>query len=471
MISAIRPARVFLFPFLILALAAGFAGQAAFASVAQTVGVGNCEASITHFSTIQAAVNAAPAGSTIKVCPGSYPEQVLITKNLTMIGIQNGTADAAVILPPPGGIVANGTDISGNPVAAQILVNSPGSTVTIERLTVDGTGNNLAGCVNTALEGIYFENTSGTIANNVVRNQYQTDYTDYGGCENGFAINVESTTSASSVTISGNSVRAYQKNGITASGAATGAGSPGPAVTIYGNYIVGFAATAMNWQGVYQNHANAAENGIQVGYGATGKVEFNTVNDNIWGQDTSSDTGDAASGILIFASSNITVTSNEVGSAQFGIAVVTDGSGFCTSDGNKISCGPADSTTITSNEVVGTQLFDGVEACSNHNTIASNTIYGSTQSGVHFDDSCTSSALGTTSGNGNNAGKNIITEACAGILLGTGTGNTYNPNSLFDVTNTTLAGDVCPGGGASADATTLSHVTRKLHPSPYKLKR
>jgi hypothetical protein len=467
MISTTRPTHVF--SFLILALATCFAGQTARAS---TVEVGNCVASLTHFFTIQAAVTAVPAGSTIEVCPGSYPEQVLVTKALTIRGIESGNGDAAVILPPPGGIVVNGADISGNPVAAQIFVDSPSGSVTIERLTVDGTGNNLAGCVATMLEGIYFENTSGAITDNAVRNQYQTDYADYGGCQNGLAINVESTTSANTIAIYGNSVRAYQKNGITASGAGTGAGSPGPAVTIHGNNIVGFAATAMNWQGVYKGQATAAENGIQVGYGATGKVELNIVNDNIWGPDTSSDTGDAASGILIFASSNITVTTNEVGSAQFGIAAQTDSSGFCAnSGGTTISCGPADNTTITSNRVAGTQLFDAVDACSNNNTIESNTFYGSTESGVHFDDTCTSSTYSTTSGNGNNASKNLITEACAGILLGTGTGNTATPNTIYDATILTLAGDVCPAVTTS-DAMMASRApTRKLHPAPYKLRR
>jgi hypothetical protein len=108
-----------------------------------------------------------------------------------------------------------------------------------------------------------------------VRNQFQTDFVDFGGWQNGLAVNVESLTSGNIVTVSNNSVHAYQKNGITATGAATGAGSPGPNVTISGNYIVGLGATAMNWPG------GAGENGVQVGFGASGTVSGNTVNDNI----------------------------------------------------------------------------------------------------------------------------------------------------------------------------------------------
>ena len=370
--------------FVVLVLTACFASQFAQAS---TVVVGNCKSGFPQFATIGAAITSAPPGSTVDVCPNTYPEQVTISKNLTLLGIPSGTSDAAVIVPPSGGLVTNGSDIFGNSVAAQIFVKD--ATVTISHITVDGTGNNLAGCGAPTLEGINYQNASGKITDDVARNQYQTDFTDYGGCQNGLAINVESTSSSNTVTISNNSVRAYQKNGITATGAGAGAG---PTVTISANYIVGLAATSMNWPG------GAAENGIQFGFDATGTVSGNTVNDNIWWNDTSSDTGDAASGILVYASDGITVSGNNVGSAQFGIVTVTDP-----------TYGPADNTTITSNRVSGTQIFDAIDVCSNSNTVSKNLIYGSAESGVHVDDSC-------GSGNSNTVQNNTINEACAGIL-------------------------------------------------------
>jgi hypothetical protein len=462
MILKILRARVFL-P-LAFIVTTCFAGQIALAS---TVQVGTCLPSLAHFSSIQAALGASTSGGTVDVCPGTYNEQVIITKPVTLTGVQVGTSDAAVILPPTTGIAVNGTDIFGNPVAAQIFVNNVTTgNVTIEKLTVDGTGNDLPGCVTTTLEGIYYQNSSGTITNNVVRNQYQTDYAAYGGCQNGLAINVESTGASNSVTVSANSVRAYQKNGITASGSGMGAGSLGPAVTINGNYIVGLAATAMNWQGVYSGDGTAAENGVQIGLGATGKVENNVVNDNIWGQDTSGQPQNAASGILVFASPNITVTGNEVGSAQFGIVFDTDSSGYCGTSDSPISCGTADDGIATLNKVAGTQIFDGIDVCSNGNTIESNTIYGSTESGVHIDDTCTSSIYSTTSGNNNNVSKNVIVEACAGVLLGTGSPNTSTPNTLYDVTNTTLSGDVCPVPPPSDSVARKPASKARL--SPYK---
>src|SRR3979411_2981206 len=43
-----------------------------------------------QYTTIQSAVDAAPAGATINVCPGTYPETVRINKPLTVRGIRVG---------------------------------------------------------------------------------------------------------------------------------------------------------------------------------------------------------------------------------------------------------------------------------------------------------------------------------------------------------------------------------------------
>jgi parallel beta-helix repeat protein len=408
--------------------------------------VGTCQAGSS--TTIQAAVTGVKSGGIVYVCPGSYPEQVTITQPLTLEGLTSLGQDAAVVIPPSGGMVNNGTDINGNPVQAQIIVL--GATgVIIKNMTVDGTGNNISGCVASTFEGIYYENSSGTIEYNVVRNQYQTNYAADGGCQNGLAINVESLNFGIPVTINNNSVSAYQKNGITASGTGAGTGAPGPAVTMTSNRIVGLAATAMNWP----NPPNqpAAENGIQVGFGATATVSLNTVNNNIWGPDTSADTGDAASGILIYASQGVTVSRNSVNSAQFGIVTVSDP-----------NYGTGDGTDVSTNSVTGTQIFDAIDLCSNNNSAKSNTVYGNAESGIHLDDTC-----GST-GNSNTVSANVVNEACAGILLGYGTDNTYSPNSYYNVVNTTFAGDTCtsptygPAGAAKGS---------RARPSPFIAKR
>jgi hypothetical protein len=410
---------------------------------ASTLIVGTCQSG-TRFSTIQAAVNAASsAGPTvINVCPGSYYEQVTITKNkLTLAGVPAGTSDFAAVYPPKSGLVVNGADIFGNGVAAQIFVKGV-SGVIIKNLTVDGIGNDVATCVPYTMEGIYLQNASGTIEYDVVRNQYQTDFARDGSCQNGLAINVESLTDANTVIIAHNSVRAYQKNGITATGAATGVGLAGPVVQIENNYIVGLAATGMNWK-----TPGAAENGIQVGFGAIGEITENTINDNIWGPDTINDTADAASGIIIYSSSNFTVTHNNVNSAQYGILTVSDIGGY----------GSADHTLIANNSITGTQIFDAVDLCSSSNTVQLNAIAGSAESAIHLDDTC-----GGT-GNNNTVSQNTIVEGCAGVLLGTGTGNVVKSNNSYSSVNyTTLGGDTCNGPLAAT-----SQNSRRPRPSPY----
>jgi hypothetical protein len=110
---------------------------------AATVYVGTCVVNVTSYATIQAAVNNVNA-TTIRVCPGSYPEQVIINRNLTLTGINSGAADNPVVVIPSGGFAANTTSLTNNgSIAAQILVESPATDVTIRYLAVDGSGSNL----------------------------------------------------------------------------------------------------------------------------------------------------------------------------------------------------------------------------------------------------------------------------------------------------------------------------------------
>jgi hypothetical protein len=98
------------------------------------------------FSTISAAVNSlnvAP-GSTILICAGQYTEQVIISKDLTLKGLNSSTADGgtgAIILPPE--IVPTTTDsifsflknpILGGTIAPIVWVTA--GTVTIQDVFV-----------------------------------------------------------------------------------------------------------------------------------------------------------------------------------------------------------------------------------------------------------------------------------------------------------------------------------------------
>ncbi len=118
--------------------------------------VGNCVTGSAHFTTIQAAVNAAPSGATIQVCPGTYPEQIVISAPLTLKGVQVGNSGAAVITLPP-----------AFTTYPQILVLNT-TDVTLNNLTINST-NGSGPCA--GVPEVMFNLSSGTIKNMVLRGQ------------------------------------------------------------------------------------------------------------------------------------------------------------------------------------------------------------------------------------------------------------------------------------------------------------
>jgi len=137
-------------------------------SFAQTkYAVGTCQPKLTFYATISQAVSSVPSGATIEVCPGKYPEQVLITQPLTLEGIALGSSDAAAVTVPSGGLTQSVSDLAVGPVYYQILVQTTGP-VNISNLVVDGTnGSGPSG----AVAGIFYQDASGTVNDASVRNQ------------------------------------------------------------------------------------------------------------------------------------------------------------------------------------------------------------------------------------------------------------------------------------------------------------
>ena len=428
-------------------------GQCAWAS---SVVVGGTCRNLPSYPNIQTAVNSVPSGSTIFVCPGNYPEQILINKSLTITGLSaNGNSGTLasglsnpVITSPSGGITANLTDIAGgDPVYYQIAAVSPNPaspiTVKINSIAVDGSNNQISGC-GMDLVGIYYQNAWGTI--NYVVTRYQELAPDLFGCQDGLAIFVESgygTGGTANVTIENSSVHDYDKNGITVDGTGTVA-------TVSANFVVGIGATSL-----------IAQNGIQVSDGARGSVKSNTITDDVYINPP--DCGTAcygSSGILIYDSgatsgSHLAVSENTVGNTQLPVVAYAD------------TNGDADYIDVTSNKITtapasGTYLDDGIDLCGNYDTATSNTIFNTSGTGVHIDSSSTEAS--GQSGNNTAVNKNIINEACAGVLLGTGTGDTVGTagaNSFFNVVETTQSGNSCPVGSPSRPKGKLKALPRR----------
>lgn len=121
------------------------------------------------------------------------------------------------------------------------------------------------------LRGILFDGASGFITNNTVRDINQ----GASGCQEGNGIEVRNfgtSPTRISVTISGNTVTNYQKTGIVANGDVD--------ANITDNVVRG--AGAINY---------IAQNGIQVGFGASAQVMRNVVSDNSYTGTSTADGG------------------------------------------------------------------------------------------------------------------------------------------------------------------------------------
>jgi len=327
------------------------------------------------FSSIQAAVSAANPGDLIRVCPGTYAEQVVVDKSLTL------RADNGVMV-MPSNMTANTTGTSGEPLAVAILVKDA-TEVNIEGFIVDGTNNGITECT-PILIGILFQDASGTAKHNAVR--HMNLEASLNGCQSGDGIDVISSSGQSSkVMIEGNSVHDYQKNGITGNEAGT-------TVAIQKNTVTGIGPTT-----------GAAQNGIQVGFGAQGIVEENNVADNVWSPCISPQQCQFnATGILVFQSDGVEVKNNRVGTNQVGIFI------------------GGEDAKVERNAVFNSEVLVGIELAGDNNQARENRITHSDQAAV------------LVQGNNNSVQGNTITEAGIGILKVSGsTGNVLRGNSFF----------------------------------------
>jgi hypothetical protein len=359
--------------------------------------VGTCVPGL-QFTTIQAAVDAAATGNTVLVCPGNYPEQVKITKPLTVMGVQSGNMDAAIIVSPVGGVVVNSTRVlRPRPVAAQILVEgTPG--VHLSKLTVDGANNRIATCPGPPiLVGIFYLNASGSVTNIATRNDVPDNFST---CfAQGFGIlHGNNTGLAEKISIHHNSVHSYLSVGIATEG-------PGTTASIAGNRVVGSAVDG---------------NGIQV-VGTSANISDNSIIDNSQG-----------AGILCGGCHGATIAKNSVGNNGDGIDLLND----------DVS-GDSNNSLVTSNQVYGTPPGTSITVCADNTTVTSNDIKDAspTGGGIFLDSSCAT----MSSGNNNTVQSNTVNEACAGILVDPATtGNITAPNQFSNVTNTVKSGTTCP---------------------------
>ncbi len=158
----------------ILFFASVYVISSAQTSYARTVAVGNCRPHLVSYSTISEAVADVPPGSTVLVCPGTYPEQITISQPLTLKGLSDGLSRPVITVPNDG--------LTGS-FPAQLSVQQPGSygdfgPVNVANMVVDGSGFDAS--TGGELSGIEFAFASGSLDSVEVRNQ-TFGITAYGG--------------------------------------------------------------------------------------------------------------------------------------------------------------------------------------------------------------------------------------------------------------------------------------------------
>lgn len=138
-------------------------------SSALTVAVGKCRPALTSYPTISAAVAAVPSGATIFICPGTYPEQVVISQPVTLEGLANRSGAYRVVTVPKGGL--------GSGAVAQLSAQqnpddqSNFGPVNISNLIVDGSNSGVTCSDTSYLVGVEYSGAYGTLGNLEVRNQ------------------------------------------------------------------------------------------------------------------------------------------------------------------------------------------------------------------------------------------------------------------------------------------------------------
>ncbi len=240
--------------------------------------------SLNPYQTMAEGVARVAAGGTVHAAAGTYVEELDIAKDLTLVGAGPDT----VIQSPA--VLTNvfGASANNKPV---VYVHDADNVV-IRNLTLDGNGQ---GNSNNRFMGIAYHNAGGAVEQCVVRNVKDTPFS---GAQHGIGIGAFNTDGAArSFSIVGCDAYDIQKTALYAHGT-------GLTVDIRNNTVLGVGPTAVT-----------AQNGIQVGQGATGSVTGN----RCWGFYYTGP-GWAASAIMSFGD-NVALSGNNVSLSNFGLYV------------------------------------------------------------------------------------------------------------------------------------------------------
>jgi hypothetical protein len=282
---------------------AAASGRTYWVSPSGTSGGRNVSCSTAAYSTIQSAVTAAQAAEssrspvpTVEVCPGTYTEQVTITKSVAIVRASVPASRGPVVVQLPASVGSSQSaglsattcqvrDAATHTQVPQSVIeicgaNSAGANtksvhVAISHVTVEGNWPSSV-CYDSLYDVLVLGGASLSLADSVVT---QAGAFPLNGCQGGVGVEAgfAPTGQIGHATLTRDTIDNYQKNGVTIDGTDSTA-------KIVDVTVSGAGPTSQ-----------IAQNGIQISFGATGSVTGSTITgDNYTG------TGDAsAAGILV----------------------------------------------------------------------------------------------------------------------------------------------------------------------------
>jgi parallel beta-helix repeat protein len=387
---------------------------------------GDTDCSAASYTTIQAAVNASGPGDTVKVCPGTYMEQVRINGH-THDGLKLESAKPlqAIIQWPA---------VETTP---SVLVDFNGADhVTLRGFTITGPFT-FPGCVNHLHEGVLVENAfNERIHHNHITNIQNSDSSLY-GCQDGDAVAIgrRGGTQAGSAEVDHNQIDEYQKNGVQAV-------NSGSAAHIDRNIVTGSSKPEIR--------AIIASNGVVVFGGAAALIDHNAISENQFTP------AHFSSGIILdqAPANSSRIDHNRVSSNDYGIEVdseskleishndIVENTNDAVTVCGDLSqgCGPATAIVVRANDVEDNGGSGVLLLAASNNLVKSNEVSGNgaaafgSLDGIHVDVK--------SSGNQilNNQASNNQPYDCADDSHGTGTSGTANTWAHDEGNNSNPAG-------------------------------